>query len=591
MTARTRRRKGRTARRPGHLVVALLVVMQQTAFPAVITVDGGCTLVDAIDAANTDMAVGGCTAGSGADEIHLSGDVTLTEVNNTLDGLGNGLPSVSTDITIKGNSFTVMRDGGAMVPEFRIFHVGPTGTLTLDNTTVSNGALHDAAGILNYGGSLTLNNSTVTGNTATDSGGGVFNNGGIAGLTNSTVSDNTASFGGGVVNVNGTLTLTNTTVSGNTVGVAGGGIANAAILTLTSSTVSGNTATTRGGGILNGYFGYYGAGLYVYDSLVSDNTATYAGGGIYNIASNLTVTRTTVSENAALYAGGGIGTYGGTVVVTDSTISGNSVTPNPIDVALGGGLSARGSAGTATLTNTTVSGNTAVDPLDYSLRGFGGGIFNGISMTLTNTTVSGNTASPSSAGPDGGGIFNGYSAPLSLINSLFANTMGGNCGGDPVTDGGNNFATDMTCGTIPDTLTGLDPVLKDNGGPTMTHEILAGSNAIDAAGPCGLPEDQRGAGRVGDCDSGAFEFIGCSPLVLANDVITSPVTWYTCHTAQLGPDFSVEMPGSFTLFAGAMVGLDNGVHFGLDAPVTLGIDPNLQILSPESLTLQGRSSP
>jgi hypothetical protein len=57
--------------------------------------------------------------------------------------------------------------------------------------------------------------------------------------------------------------------------------------------------------------------------------------------------------------------------------------------------------------------------------------------------------------------------------------------------------------------------LADNGGPTMTHALLPGSPAIDAADPAMCPSaDQRGAPRVdgdGDsvaaCDIGAFEYL------------------------------------------------------------------------------------
>ena len=64
-----------------------------------------------------------------------------------------------------------------------------------------------------------------------------------------------------------------------------------------------------------------------------------------------------------------------------------------------------------------------------------------------------------------------------------------------------------------DMRTGLDPMLADNGGPTKTHALLPGSNAIDAAGSCGLMTDQRGWLRDdGACDSGSYEFV-CSITV------------------------------------------------------------------------------
>ncbi|MFN2201380.1 MAG: hypothetical protein ACK2UO_09240, partial [Caldilineaceae bacterium] len=50
--------------------------------------ESGCDLIDAIDSANSDSAVGGCTAGNGDDVIYLNGiDQLLSIANNTdLDG-------------------------------------------------------------------------------------------------------------------------------------------------------------------------------------------------------------------------------------------------------------------------------------------------------------------------------------------------------------------------------------------------------------------------------------------------------------------------------------------------------------------------
>jgi cysteine-rich repeat protein len=159
------------------------------------------------------------------------------------------------------------------------------------------------------------------------------------------------------------------------------------------------------------------------------------------------------------------------------------------------------SDGPITLTNSTVSGNSASQE--------GGGIFNYYEpVTLTNSTVTGNSAG------EGGGIFS-VSGPVTLTSTIVANSpSGGNCaGGDVPTDGGNNFADDDTCGPgfadiTPDL--DFDTNLADNGGPTQTHALFPGSVAIDAAGDCGLETDQRGILRDdGACDSGSFEFRLC----------------------------------------------------------------------------------
>ncbi|MCP4249023.1 MAG: hypothetical protein GY778_18420, partial [bacterium] len=151
----------------------------------------------------------------------------------------------------------------------------------------------------------------------------------------------------------------------------------------------------------------------------------------------------------------------------------------------------------------------------YAGAAGGAGIYSGGVATLTNSTVSGNSAI------DGGGIYQDCCDQITVTASIVANNpLGGNCYEShpawPIVDNDNNFADINTCGLgfmaiIPGTH--FDTVLADNGGPTMTHALLAGSPAIDAAPSCGSTFDQRGAPRFdGACDSGAFEYGGCSRL-------------------------------------------------------------------------------
>ncbi|MCH8914138.1 MAG: hypothetical protein IIA33_11290, partial [Planctomycetes bacterium] len=206
-----------------------------------------CTLRDAITAANTDTATGGCVAGNGADTIELPVDatITLTEPDNDTDG-PNGLPSITSEVIINGNGSTVERDGADDTPEFRIFFVAADGGLTLENLTVSNGSVESApyssagGGIFNEG-VLTLTDSTLSNNEGGDFGGGIFNLG-TATVTNSTFSGNVASFHGSGIGNAGTLTLTHSTISGNSgAGAGGGGFwTSGGVLTLSYSTVCGN---------------------------------------------------------------------------------------------------------------------------------------------------------------------------------------------------------------------------------------------------------------------------------------------------------------------------------------------------------------
>ena len=98
--------------RAGWCLLGIVLIATGLAPAAEIVVEGGCTLPDAITAANNDAPAGGCPAGSGADVIQLTGDVVLTSVDNNEVG-DNGLPVVTTDITIVGGGSTIERDAAA----------------------------------------------------------------------------------------------------------------------------------------------------------------------------------------------------------------------------------------------------------------------------------------------------------------------------------------------------------------------------------------------------------------------------------------------------------------------------------------------
>ena len=166
----------------GGMFVAAIAARAAT---IIVTSDSGgtggpdCRLRDAITAANTDTATGGCPAGSGVDTIELPVDaaISLTEPDNDSDG-PNGLPSVTSEITIIGNGTALQRDEAGGTPDFRIFHVAADGDLLLNGLTVRNGSAQgefpaSGGGILNRG-ALELTNCTISGNTAgfDDLGGG-----------------------------------------------------------------------------------------------------------------------------------------------------------------------------------------------------------------------------------------------------------------------------------------------------------------------------------------------------------------------------------------------------------------------------------
>jgi hypothetical protein len=213
---------------------------------------------------------------------------------------------------------------------------------------------------------------------------------------------------------------------------------------------------------------------------------TGSGGGVRNLNGTLNLSDSFVYLNSAATTGGGI-ENGATTNVTNSTITGNFAGAN------GGGLDS--GLGAATLKSVTVAFNEA----DSS--GPAGGDGGGISMlfgtvTLTNTIVANNHNGPYPwTAPDCEGT------PTSLGYNLIGDTTG--CSWTSTTG-------DITGVTFP----GLG-VHGENGGPTQTVPLTAGSPAIDAANPAAPGSggnacpatDQRGVGRpLGPrCDIGAFE--------------------------------------------------------------------------------------
>ncbi len=54
----------------------------------------------------------------------------------------------------------------------------------------------------------------------------------------------------------------------------------------------------------------------------------------------------------------------------------------------------------------------------------------------------------------------------------------------------------------------IDTTLRDNGGPTRTHALLAGSTAIDRGDNSGAPgTDQRGVARPRDGDGNGSKIV------------------------------------------------------------------------------------
>ncbi len=303
---------------------------------------------------------------------------------------------------------------------------------------------------------------------------------------------------------------------------------------LTGLTVS-NGRGPYGAGIRNSEGSLTLTGVVVRDNEATDESGA-EGGGIYS-EGPLTLRETVVTENVARATGNAGGLTkalgGGVVVTAPLTIEASTISNNVAEAdgdgsaatAQGGGLLA---GAEATISSSTISGN-AVDASGAAaqLRAQGGGIQT-YNATLTSSTLARNSAT--SAGLALGA--NIHSLLTTTVSStLLAEPLGGadNCSGglapgsEEFTSGGYNLDEDGSCelGNTSDlvgvVVTGLDPVLRDNGGPTPTHALLEGSPAIDRGNSFGSSVDQRGLPRPSDfasisnteggdgSDIGAFE--------------------------------------------------------------------------------------
>ena len=176
--------------------------------------------------------------------------------------------------------------------------------------------------------------------------------------------------------------------------------------------------------------------------------------------------------------------------VTELTLENTAVYGN------GGGAGVVIYGGQIKLINSTISGNTTSSSITSEF-----GAVHGKRVELINSTVTNNGGN--GVGALLGGVF--------LKNSIISNHPNRNCANrstSPVTRAGANISDDETCGGPSEIMIG-DPVigpLADNGGPSMTHALLAGSPAINAGNDCSLTVDQRYVPRDAQCDLGAYEF-------------------------------------------------------------------------------------
>jgi uncharacterized repeat protein (TIGR01451 family)/CSLREA domain-containing protein len=309
-----------------------------------------------------------------------------------------------------------------------------------------------------------------------------------------------------------TVTLTGLTLKNGSATIGGGlRISDHSAVTIRNSVISGNTATDNGGGI----FISPNTSVTLINSSVESNNASISGGGIHN-SGTLVVTGSTIANNQAANAGGIHN--GGSLSLVRSTLSGNEAVGTAPIAHAGGIFTFR----ELTLVSTTITKN-----------GRFGFVQSGGSSTAANSIIAGNFASCA--------IVSG--SLVSLGNNLA--DLGG-CS--------FNAAGDLDVSEAVVFSQVVEPDLKDNGGPTRTHALIARGLAVDAGYCPGETTDQRGFARPVDdptmpnvkdaCDIGAYEAHG--PQVAVADLMVSQsadkgsvkqgeLLTYTVRVQNLGP--------------------------------------------------------
>jgi hypothetical protein len=489
---------------------------------------------------------GEMAAASSGDTINfapsLAGQtITLTQgelaISKSLDIEGLG----ANQQTVSGNN------------QSRVFDITASNApVTIAGLTISGGLSSDGSGITNVG-TLTVNDCTLTGNVANNDIGGAIDNLGTLNVNSCTLSGNVGYFGAAIANA-GTLAINNSAITGNSVvgvsegypttsgyvapagdGCGGGIYASSGTLSINSSTIADNEAI--GGSDPGG------------------NAGTGAGGGLFIAGGTVTIDNSTFADNQAIggtYTGSGIGggieNHGGTVTIDNSTIAGNQATGGGYNFSFGSGGGIDNGAGTLSINNSTVADNQAKTLIVSTLGGGNGGGISGAPQ-MYDTILADNTASYA---PDLDG------SVTSLGHNLIGNTTGG-----------SGFVASDLLNANAD----LGP-LQNNGGPTQTMALLAGSSAVNTGDITNAPAyDQRGPGypRIvgGFIDIGAIEVQNSSPTRASSLAVTGFSSVVTAGSAGSFKVTALNADGTTdTSYTGTVRFSSSDVQAGLPAVYT-----------------------
>ncbi len=436
------------------------------------------------------------------EELNVGGDIDVTGSSDpvTIRGSGQGMLDTRVESALAGE---------------RIFDLQTTLELTLEDMTVRSGD------------TLTMGTS-AGGNIRTIAGSGLV-------LNRVTVADGVSSNGAGA-SIAGTFSINDSLFQNNAQASGGGAI-------ITGAASSGSITRTRF--FNNDSFNGFPNGQ-------PNGGAITHGGGMLDINDSEFVqneaTSTDVNDDGAFARGGAISSSGaGPLTIRRSLFLQNmAATSGATEEETGGAV--RVVTTPTTILNSTFYGNTVGGGIGST--GQGGAIYAQASnVTVRHSTFEANVST--GAGQDGDHLFSGPGTLLTTSGSILPASAGDICGAiGSIDSGGFNVADpDPECEFVMSDSTaggpiGLEPgAPQDNGGPTDTIALVAGSRALDflSAGACATAEgtDQRLLSRPqgSACDAGAYEVCTtpggsmpeCPPPlpVVPTPIATTPATVVT----------------------------------------------------------------
>ena len=249
-------------------------------------VNGNCSIVEAVKAAEDNVPVDACPAGddgedNGSDVIRLPSNSSFELTNSFGSFAGtSGFPTVKSAMTIEGNGSHIYRSDAEGTGPFRIFHFTRSADVVLKDLRMSNGRAE---------------NTGIGGQYMRD--GGAIVNKGLLTLENVHLDHHHATLRGGAIMNLRQMTLRNVLIEENY--ARGNGAAayagKQARSTVRLSTIRNNHSDTSAGGIFN----RENARWDIAHTTIAHNTSVETGAGIYDKGS-MVLSHVTIKDNAAI---------------------------------------------------------------------------------------------------------------------------------------------------------------------------------------------------------------------------------------------------------------------------------------------------